>query len=139
MSDDSDERRDYEYELPIDVRLRDVDFMGHVNNAIYATYLEEAREAYFRDVVGVSLTDIGIVLASLKLNYARPIEADADVTIALRVPELGTSSLPMEYEIRAEGERAATARTVQVLVDRETGESRSIPPEWRTRILEAGD
>ena len=129
MSDDS-----YEYETSVDVRLRDVDFMGHVNNAVYATFLEEAREGYFRDVLEVSLTDVGTVLANLEIDYAQPIEADADVTVALRIPELGSSSLPIEYEIRADGQRAATAQTVQVLVDRETGESRPLPDEWRTRI-----
>ncbi|SEQ36128.1 acyl-CoA thioesterase [Natrinema salaciae] len=125
---------DYSYETAVDVRLRDVDFMGHVNNAIYATYLEQAREDYFADVLDVSLVETDTVLVSLELEYARPIEADDEVTVALRVPELGTSSLPMAYEIRSNGERAATARTVQVLTDPETGESRPIPPEWRTRI-----
>ncbi|WP_225896678.1 acyl-CoA thioesterase [Haloterrigena alkaliphila] len=134
MNDDSDA-----YDVEIDVRLRDVDFMGHVNNAVYATYLEEAREAYFQDVVGVSMTDVGTVLATLEIDYARPIEADETVTVALTVSELGTSSLHLEYVVRADGERAATARTVQVLVDRETGESRPIPDEWRARIDAARD
>lgn len=125
---------DYSYETDVDVRLRDIDFMGHVNNAIYATYLEQAREAYFRDVLGVSLTETTTVLVSLEIEYARPIEADEDVTVALRVPELGDSSLSVEYEIRADGERAATARTVQVLADPEGSGSRPVPDEWRTRI-----
>ena len=125
---------DYQYETSVDVRLRDIDFMGHVNNAMYATYLEQAREDYFRDVLDVSLVETDTVLVSLELEYTRPIEADDDVTVALRVAELGTSSLPMEYEIRANGARAATASTVQVLVDPDTGESRPIPSEWRTRI-----
>lgn len=135
-NDDGDDG--YDCEVAIDVRLRDIDFMGHVNNAVYATFLEEARESYFRDVVGASLVDVGTVLANLEIDYVRPIEADAAVTVAVRVRELGTSSLPMEYEIRADGERAATARTVQVLVDRETEQSRPIPAEWRTRIGAAG-
>ncbi|PGF14717.1 thioesterase [Natrinema sp. CBA1119] len=125
---------DFSYEASVDVRLRDIDFMGHVNNATYATYLEQAREAYFRDVLDVSLAETDTVLVSLELEYARPIEAGDDVTVALRVGDLGTSSLPMEYEIRAGGSRAATATTVQVLIDPETGESRPLPTEWRTRI-----
>ncbi|RQH03130.1 acyl-CoA thioesterase [Natrarchaeobius oligotrophus] len=125
---------DYDYEVRIDVRLRDVDFMGHVNNAVYATYLEQAREAYFTDVLDVSLVDVGTVLVNLEIEYARPIESDATVTVALGVAELGTSSVPIEYEIRADGERAATARTVQVVVDDETGESRPLPSEWHSRI-----
>ncbi|MDS0477503.1 thioesterase family protein [Natrinema sp. 1APR25-10V2] len=125
---------DYEYETAVDVRLRDIDFMGHVNNATYATYLEQAREEYFHDVLDVSLVDTDTVLVSLELAYAKPIEAGDDVTIAVSVNDLGTSSIPMTYEIRANGERAATAETVQVLVDSETGESRPLPSEWRTRI-----
>ncbi|MFC4543571.1 acyl-CoA thioesterase [Halosolutus amylolyticus] len=125
---------DYSYETAVDVRLRDVDFMGHVNNAVYATYLEQARQAYFLDVVGVSLVEADTVLASLEIDYVRPIEAEQDVTVAMRIPELGDSSLPMEYEIRTDGETAATARTVQVVVDRDTGRSAPIPTAWRDRI-----
>ncbi|ELY62106.1 acyl-CoA thioesterase [Natronolimnohabitans innermongolicus] len=132
--DESGDDAAYDYEVSIDVRLRDIDFMGHVNNAVYATYLEEAREAYFEEVVGVSLPDIGTVLASLEIEYARAIEADESVTVAIGVPELGTSSIPMRYEVRADGERAATAQTVQVLLDRETEQSRPIPDDWRRRI-----
>lgn len=126
----------YDYEVSIDVRLRDVDFMGHVNNAVYATYLEEARETYFQDVVGVSLTDVGTVLATLEIEYERPIDAESSLVVALRPGALGRSSLPIEYEIRADGDRAATARTVQVLVDQESGASKPLPDEWRRRLTE---
>ncbi|WP_440765196.1 acyl-CoA thioesterase [Natronorubrum sp. DTA7] len=139
FGENDDQNTDYECEIGIDVRLRDLDFMGHVNNAIYATFLEEAREAYFEDIFGVSLTDVGTVIASLTIDYVRPIESDAEVTVAVGASELGTSSLTMAYEIRADGEPAATARTVQVLVDRETGQSEPIPDAWRRRIDEAGD
>lgn len=125
---------DCSYETTVDVRLRDIDFMGHVNNATYATYLEQAREDFFRDVLDISLVETNTVLVHLEIDYTKPIEADDTVTIALRVPELGESSMPIEYEIRANGVQAATAHTVQVLADPETGESQSIPPAWRTRI-----
>ncbi len=121
------------YTVDIDVRLRDVDFMGHVNNAVYATYLEQAREAFFEDVLDVSLVDVGTVLVNLEIDYRRPIEATDDVEITLDVRDLGSSSIPMEYEVRADGELAATARTVQVLVD-ESGDSKPLPAEWRSRI-----
>ncbi|RQG90521.1 acyl-CoA thioesterase [Natrarchaeobius chitinivorans] len=125
---------EYAYEVDVDVRLRDIDFMGHVNNAVYATYMEQARERYFRDVLDVSLVDVDTVLASLEIDYVRPIEADQTVTVALEARDLGESSLPLEYEIRADGNRAATGRTVQVVVDTETGGSKPLPSEWRSRI-----
>ncbi|MFP9192747.1 acyl-CoA thioesterase [Natronosalvus vescus] len=122
------------YHTDIDVRLRDVDFMGHVNNAVYATYLEQARAGFFRDVLEVSLDQVDTVLARLELEYHRPIEAEQRVGVELRVPELGTSSIPMSYTITADGASAATGKTVQVVVDRETGASRPIPDAWRERL-----
>ena len=119
----------------IDVRFRDIDAMGHVNNAVYATYLEQARVEYFAEVLGRSLDTTASVLASLSIDYRAPVELDqGSVTVAVDVPELGTSSIPMEYEIRTEEEIAATADTVQVLYDAENEESRPISSDWRGTI-----
>ena len=125
---------DYEYATELDVRFRDLDAMGHVNNAVYATYLEQARADYYADVVDVSLSAVDTVLASLSITYQRPVTAEETVTVAFGVGDLGESSIPMEYEVRTENGVAATAETVQIVFDRETGESRPIPPEWRDRI-----
>ena len=123
-----------EHTYAVDVRLRDVDFMGHVNNAVYATYLEEARERLFSQVVEESLVELDTVLASMTIEYDRPVHVDESVTIDVRIPELGESSVPLEYDLRADGELAATGRTVQVFVDRETGRSTPIPSTVRERL-----
>lgn len=129
---------DYEFETEIRVRFRDLDPMDHVNNAVYSTYLEQARADYFREVVDVTLAGVDTVLASISIDFHRPIEPDETVTIALTVSDLGTSSLSMEYEVRrGDGAVAATAETVQVAYDRETESSRPIPDEWRETIEEA--
>lgn len=125
---------DYGYTTELDVRFRDLDAMGHVNNAVYATYLEQARADYYADVIDVSLSAVDTVLASLSIAYQRPVTAEETVTVAFGVGDLGESSIPMEYEVRTENGVAATAETVQIVFDRETGESRSIPQEWRDRI-----
>lgn len=118
----------------VDVRFRDLDTMGHVNNAVYATYLEEARVAYFEEVPDASLHEVDTVLASLELDFRRPVELGDEVTVAVRIPELGESSIPMEHEVRADGELAATGEAVQVVVDRESGSSKAIPEAWREAI-----
>ena len=125
---------DYEYTTELDVRFRDLDAMGHVNNAVYATYLEQARAEYYADVIDVSLSAVDTVLVNLSIAYQRPVTAEETVTVAFGVGDLGESSIPMEYEVRTENGAAATAETVQIAFDRETGESRSIPQEWRDRI-----
>jgi acyl-CoA thioester hydrolase len=127
---------DYSFTTDVDVRFRDLDTMGHVNNAVYATYFEHARVAYFEEVLDVPLQETKSVLASLEIDFRRPVRINDDVTVALRVPELGESSLPMEYEVRTEEAIAATGETVQVAVDGETDSSRPIPDDWREDIRE---
>ena len=126
---------EYEFRTTIPVRFRDIDAMGHVNNAVYATYLEQARADYYREIIGESLADVNTVLASLTIDFQRPIAPDQTVTVGLSVSELGESSIPMEYEIRREdGTVAATAETVQVAYDPETERSSPLPTAWRDAI-----
>lgn len=126
----------YSFTVDVDVRFRDIDAMGHVNNAVYATYMEEARTAYFDAVLDATLSDVRSVLANLELEFRRPIELGDEVTVAARVPELGRSSIPMEYEMRVDGEVAAKGEAVQVVVDEESKSSAPIPDEWREQIRE---
>ena len=126
--------REFSYEIDIDTRFRDIDAMGHVNNAVYASFLEQARITYIEDVAGVDLEQAGLVIATLTIDFRQPIEFGQTVTVRLRVPEIGTASMLFEYEIRADGDLAATAETLLVHVDRETGESVPIPEAWRERV-----
>ena len=125
-----------QFSSEVQVRFRDIDAMGHVNNAVYATYVEQARTEYFHRVLDTGLDAVSTVLASLELSYEQPILLDQSVTVTINVPELGRSSLPMEYEILADGERAATAKSVQVFLNSETGEPYPIPERFRERITE---
>ena len=67
---------DFEYETELQVRFRDLDAMGHVNNAVYATYLEQARVDYYADVLGVGLDDIDTVLVNLEIDYRHEVTLD---------------------------------------------------------------
>lgn len=133
MTDTDADDADDAFACDLQVRFRDLDPMGHVNNAIYVTYLEQARAEYFEAVIGESLRDVPTVLVTVTIDYRAEITLGDPVTVRLSVGDLGRSSIPMVYEIRAGGDLAATAETVQVVVD-ESGDSRSIPEEWRDRI-----
>ncbi|WP_251329737.1 acyl-CoA thioesterase [Haloplanus pelagicus] len=124
----------FEYETDLQVRFRDVDAMHHVNNAVYATYLEQARVDYYADVLGVGLDDIDTVLVNLEIDYRSEIELDDEVTVAMGMRSIGKSSVTMGYEVRV-GERvAATAETVQVYVDPDGDGSRPLPAAWVDRM-----
>lgn len=124
------------YAVDVAVRYQDVDALGHVNNAIYATYLEEARVQYLPDVLG----DTGAteaVLANLEIDYYRPVTLEDEfVTVEIAVVDVGTKSVTFEYEVYAGGELAAEASTVQVAYDGEAKESVEIPEEWRQTLRE---
>ena len=125
----------FETELPI--RYRDLDTLEHVNNAIYGTFLEEARFRYFERVLDVSIDDRGIVLANLNVDFRRPITLpDGTVRIACGVTEIGGSSFRIGYRVYSGGddEPAATAETVLVAVDGQ--ETRPVPQTWRERFTE---
>jgi len=118
----------------IDVRFRDLDPMEHVNNAIYVTYVEQARAEWYEDVIGITLGEADTVLAHLEVDYVEPIELGGTVEARMWTGDLGESSIPMSYELRVDGDLVAAAETVQVTFDRDTGESVPIPEAWRERI-----
>jgi acyl-CoA thioester hydrolase len=124
----------FEYETEMRVRFRDVDAMHHVNNAVYATYLEQARVDYYADVLDVGLDDIDTVLVNLEIDYRSQIELDDPVTVAMGIRSIGESSVTMGYEVRVGDRVAATAETVQVYVDPEGGGSRPLPAAWVDRM-----
>ncbi|MFB6188400.1 MAG: acyl-CoA thioesterase [Halapricum sp.] len=133
----------FEFETTVAVRYSDLDTYGHVNNAVYATFLEEARVDYLTDVVGADHADVigsgdgpGIVLATLELDFQASIERRDSVTVAVRVPRLGESSFPFEYEVRDGDEVLATGETTVVVFDRGNREPRPIPQAWREAIRE---
>jgi acyl-CoA thioester hydrolase len=125
------------------VRYDDFDTYGHVNNVRYGTYLEEARIDYLTeviqsdgDVLAAEGTGTGIVIATLELEFEAPLRDVRTVDIELSVPRLGTTSFPIEYEIRDDGDTVATAETTVVTYDREAGEPCPIPDDWREAVTE---
>jgi len=131
----------YRYIHPIEVRYGDLDPQGHLNNAKYLTYIEQARINYIRHLGlwdGGSFLDIGIILADARITYRAPIMFGQDVHVAVRVAHLGNKSLTMEYQLEngESGEVFATAITVQVAYDYKNSCTIPIPESWRVRISE---
>jgi acyl-CoA thioester hydrolase len=125
---------EFNHEVDVTVRYRDLDPWEHVNNAVYVTYLEHARVDYLDAVLDVELEDIDVVVANLEIDYKRSITIDDDVTVAIGVSNLGTSSYTMAYEIRVGDDVAATAETTQVVMDRETGRPTPMDEDHRAAV-----
>jgi acyl-CoA thioester hydrolase len=125
------EGRSYGYTT--DVRYRDLDPRGHVNHVVYVSYMEQAKGAFLREVVGVALDEVNTVVRSLDVEYERSIESGQEVAFELGVTNVGETSFTIAYRLRADGEEVATGETVSVLLD-ENGRPRPIPEEWRRRM-----
>ncbi|UWG48246.1 Acyl-CoA thioesterase FadM [Halanaeroarchaeum sp. HSR-CO] len=121
---------DMPYEATVPVRYSDHDTLGHVNNAAYATFLEEARFSYFLDVLEEPLTDMSMVVAHMELDFHAPVTSRT-VDIGVAVTDVGERSFTIEYAVESDGEVAVTASTVQVPIDQETGEAVPVPEQWR--------
>lgn len=115
-------------EKRVEIRWRDLDALGHVNNAVYATYLEEARDAWFVRALGPGGSFLDYVLARVAIDFRRELtQDDGAVVVRTRLVRIGTSSLGFREEIVAlEGWVAAEAEAVIVARDRVTGRSRPL-------------
>ena len=118
-------------------RFRDLDPMGHVNNAVYLTWLENARIEYFRRLGAFDHPDtsgMAMILARAEVDFREAVGFGADVEIGVRTSRLGTKSFDLEYEVRCDGRVIAEAKTVLVAFDYVNKRSKEIPDEWRQRL-----
>jgi acyl-CoA thioester hydrolase len=137
----------------LDVRFRDCDPMGHCNNAVYLTYLEQTRFAHWRWLRDLSAGEHdgvapdhgmphlpsgmpGVILARIECDYKRPARYGESLDVRLRVSAVGRSSFTYEYEIvDVDGKTVLVARSVQVLYDYAAGTPVQIPPPIRALLL----
>jgi acyl-CoA thioester hydrolase len=124
----------------LEVRFRDCDSMGHVNNAVYLTYFEQTRLAHWRSLWGFGDRRLsegmpGVILARIECDYKLPARYGDTLEIRLRVTHIGRSSFHYEYEVvDAEGREVAVAKSVQVMYDYEAGKPVPIPDQIRTLL-----
>lgn len=116
-------------EKRIEIRWRDVDAYGHVNNAVYLNYLEEARDAWVEQVLGkASANTWDFVLARVAIDFEVELtQADGAVVVRCALDSLGSSSIRTREEVRKQDETiSARAEAVVVARDPTTGRSRPL-------------
>ena len=113
------------------VRFRDLDSMGHMNNAVYATFLEQARLAFLSQY-GAHVQNM--ILARLEIDFRSPVEFGETIEIAVTPTRVGTKSFDLEYVLRADERVVAEAKTVLVAYDYAEARSVEIPDEWKERL-----
>ena len=127
------------FEHPIEVRFRDCDPLGHVNNAAYLTYLEQARLFYWRSLWGFGLNQgtasPGVIMARAEIDYRLPAHYGQTLLVTIDLAAIGKTSFTYDYEILDEQRRVvASARTVQVMYDYVAAKPVSIPEDLRQKM-----
>ena len=124
----------------VHVRWDDLDAFGHINNAKYLTYVQEARADFTwfsRQSVGKRPLLADMVVARAEVDYIEPIyDGGMDVECQIWITRIGNASFEMEYEIIHKGVIRARAKTTQVAVSLETKRSRPLSDEEREFLTE---
>jgi acyl-CoA thioester hydrolase len=108
------------HEKRVEIRWSDVDAFGHVNNAVYATYLEECRDEWLDAAIGGEAS-WSFVIARLAIDFRRELRLEDDTVLArCTLARIGNSSVTAGEELAADAEAVLVAR------DRQTGRSRPL-------------
>jgi acyl-CoA thioester hydrolase len=128
----------YRFRFPVEVRFRDLDALGHVNNAVYLTYLESARIAWWLHVTGrTGLRGMDMILARVELDFRSPVLYGEALEVGLRCASVRRSSFTVDAAIveRAGGRLVAQARKVLVHFDYAAQRPAPLPEDLRQRLL----
>lgn len=128
----------YRFRASIDIRFRDIDALGHVNNAVYFTFLEIARSAYFAALLGrpLGVEDFSIVVAEAQCRYRSPAFYGERLIVEMAAVSVRSRSFELRYRISVEetGRLVAEARTVQVAYDHQARRGTTFSPEFRQKV-----
>jgi acyl-CoA thioester hydrolase len=138
----------FRYQHAIEVRFRDTDAMGHVNNAVYLTYFELARAGYYQAVTGrvfetLAETDRSMIMAHARVEYRAPVFFGETIVVACRAAWVSRSSFSLVYRLtaaddspRGAGRLLADGETIQVAYEYARARPTGLDPGL-VRALEA--
>jgi acyl-CoA thioester hydrolase len=128
----------FRHRTTLQVRFRDIDAFGHVNNAVFFSYLEQARIRYLLDVLqpATSFDRLPLILARVELDFRSPIMFGEAVSVDTRIDRVGRSSFSMSHRMTAGDEErlVGDASTVLVTYDYASARPMDVPGDWRARM-----
>lgn len=126
---------EYRHRTTLQVRFRDIDAFGHVNNAVFFSYVELARIRYLLDVLrpDAPFDRLPLILARVELDFRSPIAFGEEVTVESRIDRVGRTSFAMRHRMTAgaDARLVGDVDTVLVTYDYQTARPIPVPEEWR--------
>jgi acyl-CoA thioester hydrolase len=122
--------------IALEIPYRDIDAMGHLNNAVYLAYLETARQKYWLSLLDSrDFWDIDFVVARTEIDYRSPAQMGEVLEIDIHVSRLGRSSFDFVYRVSGpDGRLVAEGKTTQVMYDWQLRRSKPLSDERRQAI-----
>ena len=128
------------FSTDIEVRFRDLDALGHVNNAVFFTYFEEGRKNFSKKIFKVSdPSDFTFIMAHIRCDYLKPIKFNNKITLQMWVKHVGNRSFSFGYKLidaKDESMAYATGESVQVCYDYTAGTSMVVPDKMREALFQ---
>lgn len=127
---------EYKHHISIQIRFKDIDKLGHVNNANHLTYFEMARVDYFDAIFKskINWNGLSMILAKTEINYKKPILLDDNLLCYTKISKIGNKSFDVEHLLVIKNnekiELCATGKTVVVCYNYVTEETVQMPKEW---------
>ena len=125
------------FETTVEIRFADIDAMGHVNNAVYFSYFEQARMAYFKERVARiwDWNEDGVIVARKEIDYVFPVFLNDRMVIRLWVEHVGSKSFTVCYRVVVGERLCATGKSVLVCFNHKNKATQVLPEAWRTIFL----
>jgi len=124
----------------IGVRFRDIDSMGHVNNAVFFTYFEEGRKEFLHQLFHVvHPEDYNFILAHIECDFLKPVKMTDILSLQLWISEIGQKRFNLKYRLIKRDDESivyAQGKSVQVFFDYKRNSTMPIPKDFRERIAE---
>ena len=131
---------EFRHRTSLQVRFRDIDAFGHVNNAVFFSYVEQSRIRYLLDVLATDepFDRLPLILARVELDFRAPIFFNDEVSVDTRVDRVGRTSFDMSHRMTAgpAGRLVGDVRSVLVAYDYEASAPIPVPDSWRARFAD---
>ena len=128
------------YRYDLQVRFRDTDALGHINNAVYHSYIEMCRTQWLDDALQCGVFSAGrrvpIILARTEMDYLKQGHLHDKLYVELFISHIGEKSFHQRYEVKSQQQTIAVAKAVLVWFDFDTNQSVAIPEEKKLLMRE---
>ena len=105
----------FHFKHKINTRWKDLDAFGHINNAVFLTYIEDARIQFFKRW-RINYKERSLIVASAKINYLRQVTHPSDLVIAQKVSRIGTKSFDIFSVVFIENESSPVCESTIISV-----------------------